>query len=263
VCWQCLCGGGAVPRPVERSSTDRGPAGRLDGAEPRPHTSPACHTNSSRRTAALRAAWTGQSPVPTQAAPPTQAVPIEELAMFTNHIMPRRPVIFLRGGIRTRSAAMNMHKYAYWRTLPHIQKNNRPLFVTFSTFQRWILPTQARQAVLDCCLQENGGAVNLHAAVVMPDHVHLIFTPLLDTENWTCSLPDIMRRIKGRSAHHVNRLLGRRGRVWQDESFDHVLRSSESLAEKIEYVCQNPVRAGLVQSADCYPWLWVGALPWL
>jgi REP element-mobilizing transposase RayT len=96
--------------------------------------------------------------------------------------------------------------------------------------------------------------MELHAAVIMPDHVHLLFTPLL-VNNAPASLPDIMRLIKGRSARKVNQLLGRHGCVWQEECFDHVLRSNESLAEKLDYICQNPVRAGLVKSEAEYPWL--------
>jgi putative transposase len=46
--------------------------------------------------------------------------------------------------------------------------------------------------------------------------------------------------------------------VWQDEFFDHVLRCNESLAEKVDYLCQNPVRAGLVKAEADYPWLWRG-----
>jgi hypothetical protein len=54
----------------------------------------------------------------------------------------------------------------------------------------------------------------------------------------------------------VNRALGRGGSLWQDESFDHLLRSDESLRQKAEYICQNPVRAGLVEREEDYPWLW-------
>jgi REP element-mobilizing transposase RayT len=97
----------------------------------------------------------------------------------------------------------------------------------------------------------------------MPDHVHLIFTPLVGPDGWPCSLPNIMRAIKGRSARKLNVLLNRHGPFWQDESFDHVLRSNESVAEKMEYICQNPVRAGLVDPEQDYPWLWCGQVPLL
>ena len=49
-----------------------------------------------------------------------------------------------------------------------------------------------------------------------------------------------MKLIKGVSARNVNKLLDRSGPVWQEESFDHVLRSTESFAEKLEYIRQNP-----------------------
>ena len=66
-----------------------------------------------------------------------------------------------------------------------------------------------------------------------------------------------MDALKGASAHMINRRLGRKGKVWQEESFDRVLRSSESLDEKIAYILNNPVRKGLVsRPEDYYPWLW-------
>jgi REP element-mobilizing transposase RayT len=91
----------------------------------------------------------------------------------------------------------------------------------------------------------------------MPDHVHLLFTALRDADGWTFALPEILRAIKGASARSINKLGGRTGRVWQDESFDHVLRGNESLRETIEYICQNPVRKGLVEKPEDYQWLWV------
>jgi REP element-mobilizing transposase RayT len=97
----------------------------------------------------------------------------------------------------------------------------------------------------------------LQAAVVMPDHVHLIFTPLVNSEKREVySLGQIMDAIKGASAHRANRELERMGRVWQTESFDRVLRRSEKLEEKVAYILDNPVRAGLVSRWQDYPWLW-------
>ena len=64
---------------------------------------------------------------------------------------------------------------------------------------------------------------------------------------------------KSATAHRVNRLRGVAGPVWEEESFDHVLRSDESFAEKCEYIRQNAVEAGRVARAEDYPWLWVEA----
>lgn len=90
----------------------------------------------------------------------------------------------------------------------------------------------------------------------MPDHVHMILTPRVDSErNEIYALHKLMRSIKSFSARRIN--LGLKVRtIWQEESFDHVLRSSESLDAKIAYILANPVRKGLVSVPQEYPWLW-------
>jgi REP element-mobilizing transposase RayT len=90
----------------------------------------------------------------------------------------------------------------------------------------------------------------------MPDHVHLVFTPLWDTRGYPYTLAEITNGIKGASAHSINRMLGRKGSVWQDESFDRVLRCAEAIEAKVEYICANPIRKGLCLHEDEYPWLW-------
>jgi REP element-mobilizing transposase RayT len=95
----------------------------------------------------------------------------------------------------------------------------------------------------------------LYAAVVMPDHVHIICLPNRDHDG-EISIPEITQAVKSESAHRINKAMGRTGRVWQDESFDHVLRGNESLRKKALYLMENPVRAGLACSYSEYRWLW-------
>ena len=102
---------------------------------------------------------------------------------------------------------------------------------------------------------------DLHAAIVMPDHVHLIYSPLRRDDGWSYTLPEIMKSIKGRSGRFINLALHRNGPVWQEEFFDHVLRSNDSLVDRVEYVCQNPVRAGIVITESEYKWIWKGKIP--
>src|SRR5581483_5427803 len=151
-----------------------------------------------------------------------------------------------------------MPKFFYRRKLPHLQRPNKPHFLTFCTFQRWILPEIGRSITLDCCLHDHGRKFDLEAVVVMPDHVHMIFTPLLDdAAQEAFSLADITDAIKGSSAHKINHQLGRHGKIWQTESFDRVLRSSEKLGEKIAYIIDNPIRKGLASCRGEYPWTWL------
>jgi len=81
-------------------------------------------------------------------------------------------------------------------------------------------------------------------AVLMPDHIHFLisFPPqvtftkaIRDWKNW----------------------LGRKhGLSWQDDFFDHRLRHDESLSEKADYILHNPVRAGLVDKSEHWPFIW-------
>jgi len=88
----------------------------------------------------------------------------------------------------------------------------------------------------------------LHAWVVMPNHVHAIFQP-------QTAMPTIMRWLKGRTSRVANQILGRTGTpFWQDESFDHWVRTAEELQYLIEYVENNPVKAGLVEAKERWRW---------
>jgi REP element-mobilizing transposase RayT len=147
-------------------------------------------------------------------------------------------------------------KYNYRRNLPHFEKDGRAHFITFDTYLRWELPPMARDLVLKHCLHDNGQKMQLYIVVVMPDHVHMIFAPLASETYETFSFEEIVGAIKGVSAHSVNRALERSGTVWQDESFDHVIRHADSLEQKIRYVRENPVRKGLVSRPEDYKWLW-------
>jgi REP element-mobilizing transposase RayT len=147
--------------------------------------------------------------------------------------------------------------YEYRRKLPHHQKAGRALFITFCKGNRIPLNPEARDAVLQHCLHDHGKRYQVHAAVVMPDHVHLLLTPLRDEKGWPYSLPIILKQLKGTSARTVNQLSNSSGPVWQEESFDHVVRSHESFEEKREYIRQNPVRRGLVTRPEDYRWLWL------
>jgi hypothetical protein len=145
----------------------------------------------------------------------------------------------------------------YRRKLPHLQRDDKRHFVAFCTLDRWLLPDAARSIALQCCLHDNDLKYFLQVAFVMPDHGHLIFTPLANPEKREIySLAEIMGGIKGASAQLVNRELRRRGRVWPTESFDRGLRSAESLDGKLAYILPNPVRARWVAKREDYPWIW-------
>ena len=144
----------------------------------------------------------------------------------------------------------------YRRNLPHIEKDGASYFVNFSTRYSFVLPEEARTLVFNHCLFENGRKVHMHAFVVMPTHVHMLFTPMESDKGEPYSLAEIMNSIKGSSSHSVNKLLGRKGTLWEAESFDRIVRSDDDFEYRMLYIVQNPIAAGLAKGPDDYRWAW-------
>jgi putative transposase len=88
----------------------------------------------------------------------------------------------------------------------------------------------------------------LHAYVVMANHIHLLITPRV-------ALAKITHSLKRFTAREANRILALTGKpFWQDESYDRLVRDDTEFQRIRHYIEQNPVRAGLVASPEEYPW---------
>ncbi len=120
-----------------------------------------------------------------------------------------------------------------------------------SSAVRWFADPRLAAVVKDAILWGVGTRYDLFGYVVMPSHVHWVFSPRAKQ-----GAPGISERLritiafKRHTAQLCNRLLGRRGRFWQAESYDHVVRSDAELERIIRYVEHNPVRAGLCAAAE-------------
>jgi putative transposase len=137
------------------------------------------------------------------------------------------------------------------RQLPHWQVGGSIYFVTFRS-QRGPLPPVALRQVCSHILYDHGKRYDLLFGVVMPDHVHVIFQPRAKEPGTWFDLAEIMKGLKGASARRINQLLGTHGTVWQDESYDRIIRDDQELEEKLSYMHQNPVKAGLVANPEDY-----------
>jgi REP element-mobilizing transposase RayT len=91
--------------------------------------------------------------------------------------------------------------------------------------------------------------------VIMPDHVHFFCAPQHDSK----ALSEFVGAWKSWTSRRIGALLHAKSRAdtgqkpfWQSEFFDHLIRSNESYDQKWEYVRDNPVRAGLVSTADAW-----------
>ena len=91
------------------------------------------------------------------------------------------------------------------------------------------------------------GRYQLHEFVVMPEHVHLLFTP---AENVT--LEHAVQLVKGGYSHEFGIQFGKNKEVWQRGFTDHRIRDARDFEAHREYIHQNPVKRGLVLNACEY-----------
>ncbi len=92
------------------------------------------------------------------------------------------------------------------------------------------------------------GQYVLHAYAVMPNHVHVLLDPLVPVKK-------ITQGIKGISARGANLALRRTGEpFWQDESFDHWIRTPVQFERVLNYIERNPVKARLVTRPEDWRW---------
>jgi len=116
----------------------------------------------------------------------------------------------------------------------------------------WLADRRIAEIVFEAMLRRHPEEYDLICFSIMPNHVHQVFTNVR---------PDVpiyrtIGHLKSYTASKANRLLGRSGPFWQDESFDHAVRAGR-LAKTIRYVLANPVVAGLAADWRAWPFSWL------
>lgn len=118
----------------------------------------------------------------------------------------------------------------------------------------WLRRPEVAELVVESLQHLDGEKYELMAVTVMSNHVHVVFTPLEIEDGKYYALSRIMHSLKGYTAVEGNKVLGREGQFWQHESYDHIVRDEEELRRIVRYVVNNPVKAGLVESWEQWPW---------
>jgi putative transposase len=112
----------------------------------------------------------------------------------------------------------------------------------FFRHERWA------RLILSTLSHYDGTRYKLHAYVVMPDHLHLLITPLETLEK-------AVQLIKGGFSFRAKRELEWTGEIWQPGFTDHRIRDEEDWLTHIHYVRTNPVEARLVGVASLYEFM--------
>jgi thiamine-phosphate diphosphorylase len=133
------------------------------------------------------------------------------------------------------------------RRLPHWTLDGSTYFVTFRVLHGELTESE-RQIVLEHIKSGSNKFYLLIAAVIMPDHAHILIQPKVGYD-----LSRIGKGIKGVSAQLLNVSRGSTGTIWQDESWDRIMRDQNELDEKLAYMFDNPARKGLAEDGWLYP----------
>lgn len=118
----------------------------------------------------------------------------------------------------------------------------------------WLAEPDVARMVCESLAFRDGRVYRLDAYVVMPNHMHILFSPLRKDDGSYHSLSSIMMSLKRWTAGKANKLLGREGQFWQHESYDHIVRDQAEWERIIAYILNNPLKVGLAESWDEWPW---------
>jgi len=125
-------------------------------------------------------------------------------------------------------------------------------FVTTDTWQRRPIFKKANvaeivlQQILEC---RERGFYKLHGFVIMPDHLHALLTPGVET-----SLEKAMQMIKGGSAYQIKKELSYQFPIWYVGFHDRWMRDQREYQSRLQYILENPVAAKLAQDSTEYAW---------
>ncbi|MBM4293802.1 MAG: transposase [Deltaproteobacteria bacterium] len=141
------------------------------------------------------------------------------------------------------------------RNLPHWQFTGSFYFVSFR-LKSGNLSEEERIMVLDAIKHFHNIRYLVIVSVVMQDHVHLLLKPSISESKVDFPLSKILQSIKGFSALQINKSRNTKGALWQEESYDRIVRDYDEYLDKWNYIRSNPVKAELCHSPEDYAFLW-------
>ena len=129
----------------------------------------------------------------------------------------------------------------------HATNNAQTYFVTSDTWERRALFRNESWARMffKTLLAHRGKVYLLHEFVLMPEHSHLLITPL-------GALERAVQLIKGGFSYRVKKEFGSSTEIWHRGFSDHRIRDAEDCDKHMRYIHLNPVKKGLCQSPAEY-----------
>ncbi len=149
--------------------------------------------------------------------------------------------------------ALPVSRRAEWEALLKIENDReRRLrledYIDRSHGECYLRSAPVAKLVQDALRFFDGQRYALHAWVLMPNHVHVLFN------QQETPLGEILHSWRSFTAKEANKLLRLRGQFWEDEYFDTFMRDEEHFAGTVRYIESNPVKAGLARDPADWPW---------
>lgn len=131
----------------------------------------------------------------------------------------------------------------------------------------WLARFEVAEVIRENLYHHDGAKYQLLAYSIMPNHAHVLLQPFERVADAATFRPDcssdevpdsrgplssIMHSLKSYTANRANGILGRSGQFWQHESYDHWVRGEDEIGGIVDYIRNNPVKAGLCR----YPHEW-------
>ena len=117
----------------------------------------------------------------------------------------------------------------------------------------WLKDERVAKTIAEVIHFRDKKVYDLLVYCIMPNHVHIVFA----VERSATSLYKILQSLKAYTARDANKLLNRKGAFWQHESYDHVVRDRKELERIVNYVLNNPVKAGFVTCWNQWEWSYI------
>ncbi|MVM39664.1 hypothetical protein GO730_22050 [Spirosoma sp. HMF3257] len=140
-------------------------------------------------------------------------------------------------------------------TAEELDRLNKTFFVAYETIldksdygPKWLSINALSDIVVNALHYFDTKLYDLIAYCLMSNHIHIAFTLNADKNGQSGSyLQQVMHSLKSYTAIKCNEMLDRSGSFWEHESYDRLVRDRNELHRIVNYILQNPVKAGLCQ----------------
>jgi putative transposase len=140
-------------------------------------------------------------------------------------------------------------EWSAWQEFQQVQMRKLEMILDEGRGECLLRHSEHQQPLIEALHFFEGTRCEMLAYAIMPNHVHVLCRPLGEH-----AMENLCRAWKRHSADRIHRRLGRSGSLWQEESFDRLIRDADHYIRAVRYIAKNPFLAHL-QPPAAVVWL--------